>query len=99
MFSKTGVDDPVVLICNKQRPNIKYYLFVSEGSEEIYTRNPLFWIENRCWQRESLELSRQCIIEWKCWLDHYGPVLKIKSSRVAASLPSALNINKRVINI
>lgn len=40
MFSKTGVDDPVVLICNKQRPNIKYYLFVSEGSEEIYTRNP-----------------------------------------------------------
>lgn len=42
MFSKTGVDDPVVLICNKQRPNIKYYLFDSEGSEEIYTRNPLF---------------------------------------------------------
>lgn len=42
MFSKTGVDDPVVLICNKQRPNIKYYLFVSEGSEEIYTRNPFF---------------------------------------------------------
>lgn len=42
MFSKTGVDDPVVLICNKQRPNIKYYLFVSGGSEEIYTRNPLF---------------------------------------------------------
>lgn len=40
MFSKTGVDDPIVLICNKQRPNIKYYLFVSEGSEEIYTRNP-----------------------------------------------------------
>lgn len=42
MFSKTGVDDPVLLICNKQRPNIKYYLFDSEGSEEIYTRNPLF---------------------------------------------------------